>query len=174
MRWRKTSCPTGNGTELLYSGRAAGSYFTNHGGGTNLLCLPNKPEYLGTNSPTNSQSPLYGVEYHNSISNLNLVDQNVPCAVCYTPTRVAMVMIPAWIHCPDSWTEEYIGYLMTEYKNHRRIQHYCVDETPEVIPGEERDKNGAMFHYVDVACDYGIPCPPYSATNEITCAVCTK
>lgn len=63
---------------------------------------------------------------------------------------------------------------MTEYKNHRRIQHYCVDETPEVIPGEERDKNGAMFHYVDVACDYGILCPPYSATNEITCAVCTK
>ena len=173
IRWGRTMCPTGNGTELLYAGRAAGSYFAHRGGGTNLLCLPNSPEYLG-NDATNSQSPLYGVEYHTSIGNLNLVDQNVPCAVCYTPTRVAMVMIPAWTHCPASWTEEYIGYIMTEYKNHRRIQHYCVDQNAEVIPGEARDVNGAMLHHVDVACNYGIPCPPYSGTNEVTCAVCTK
>ena len=173
VRWGRTTCPTGNRTELLYAGRAAGSYFTYCGGGTDLLCLPNNPEYLGDNA-ANSQSPLYGVEYHTSIGSLNLVDQNVPCAVCHTATRVALVMIPAWTHCPASWTREYVGYIMTEYKNHRRIQHYCVDQNAEVIPGEARDVNGAMLYHIDVACNYGIPCPPYSGTKEITCAVCTK
>ena len=47
VRWGRTTCPTGNETELLYVGRAAGSRYTQKGGGANLLCLPlNNPEYL--------------------------------------------------------------------------------------------------------------------------------
>ena len=175
VRWGRTTCPSGLGTEMLYAGRAAGSWFGYQGGGTNLLCLPDNPDYHAVDTPTSGQSPLYGVEYHTNVGSLNLVDQNVPCAVCYTPTRGTMVMIPAWTHCPASnWTKEYAGYIMTEYKNHRRIEHVCVDENAEVVPGEARDVNGAMLHHVDVACHAGIQCPPYSATNEITCAVCTK
>ena len=36
-------------------------------------------------------------------------EQNVPCAVCYTGTRVTVMMIPAKIHCPSGWTVEYTG-----------------------------------------------------------------
>ena len=58
-------------------------------------------------------SLLQGVEYHPSI-NRHLTDHNVPCAVCYTPTQATMVMTPAWIDCPTSWTQEYVGYLMEQ------------------------------------------------------------
>ena len=34
------------GTQLVYAGRAAGSWFNHKGGGANYLCLPNEPSYL--------------------------------------------------------------------------------------------------------------------------------
>ena len=171
VRWGRTTCPTGQGTELLYAGRAAGPNYSQQGGGVDLLCLPSNPEYLSANSPINGRAPLQGVEMQH---NLNLENQNLTCAVCYTPTRVAMVIIPAWTHCPTSWTMEYVGYIMTEYKDTRRLQHVCVDQHTEVVPGEARDTNGALLHYVDVACNTGLQCPPYSSTKEVTCTVCTK
>ena len=39
-RWGKTTCPSTSGTQLLYAGRAAGSHYTEKGGGANYLCLP--------------------------------------------------------------------------------------------------------------------------------------
>ena len=44
-RWGSTTCPIDQGTELVYSGRAGGSYFHHHGGRADLLCLPDDPEY---------------------------------------------------------------------------------------------------------------------------------
>ena len=45
-RWGKTSCPNITGTELVYAGRAGGSWFRHTGGGANYLCMPNDPDYL--------------------------------------------------------------------------------------------------------------------------------
>ena len=36
--WGRTSCPTGQGTEFLYSERGAGSRLNFPGGGANHLC----------------------------------------------------------------------------------------------------------------------------------------
>ena len=44
-RWGRTSCPNIAGTNLVYSGRAGKSYFSQSGGGGNYQCLPNNPEY---------------------------------------------------------------------------------------------------------------------------------
>ena len=85
-----------------------------------------------------------------------------------------MVMIPAWTHCPASWTKEYVGYVMTEHKTTHRLQHVCVDQQAEAVPGEARAVTGAALYHVDIACNTGLECPPYSSTNEVTCAVCTK
>ena len=35
-----------NGTELVYTGRAGGTYYTNRGGAANRLRLPEDPDYL--------------------------------------------------------------------------------------------------------------------------------
>ena len=125
MRWGRTSCPTQLGTTLLYSGRAAGTWY-NDGGGANLLCLPSNPEYLSANSAANSRAPLHGVEIQHTVGGIT-ANHNIPCAVCYTPTRGTQVMIPAWTHCPASWTKEYVGYIMTEDKDHSRLEFVCVD-----------------------------------------------
>ena len=175
VRWGRTTCPIENGTQLLYAGRAAGPSHNQQGGGVDLLCLPSNPEYLSANSPNNGVAPLQGVEMQLNIGSLNLANQNLPCAVCYTPTRSTMVMIPAWTHCPASWTKEYVGYIMTSYRGHRRLQHVCVDQNTEVVPGEARNTDeAALLHYIDVACNTGLQCPPYSSTKELTCTVCTK
>ena len=36
-RWGKTSCPNVSGTQLVYAGRAGGSWYAHTGGGTNYL-----------------------------------------------------------------------------------------------------------------------------------------
>ena len=44
-RWGRTTCPSTSGTQLVYEGRAAGSKWNAKGGGTDILCMPNNPEY---------------------------------------------------------------------------------------------------------------------------------
>ena len=103
---------------------------------------------------------------------------NVPCAVCYATTRAAAMMIPAKTTCPQSWTREYYGYLMSAYKGRSTHPHYrtmfeCVDKDPDSIPGSAADTDGALFYHVEANCN-GMPCPPYDPQKELNCVVCTK
>ena len=178
-RWGKISCPNGTGTELVYAGRAGGSWFRHTGGGANHLCMPNDPDYLTYQPGVQGRSPVYGAEYQPWAGPLRAVhDHNVPCAVCYASTRVAVTMIPAKTRCPSTWTLEYSGYLMSAYRGDSRYVDYrtmfeCVDKNPDSIPGSASDINGALFHHAEATCR-GIPCPPYDPQKELTCAVCTK
>ena len=175
-RWGKISCPNGTGTQLVYAGRAGGSWYGHTGGGANYLCMPNDPHYLAYQPGVQGHSPVYGAEYQSWAGPLSAVhDHNVPCAVCYASTRVAVTMIPAKTLCPSTWTLEYSGYLMSAYKGDSdyRTMFECVDKNPDSIPGSASDINGALFHHAEAACT-GIPCPPYDPQKELTCAVCTK
>ena len=180
-RWGRTTCPNTTGTQLLYTGRAAGSHYTHRGGGANHLCLPEQPEYSTYTAGVQSgRAYLYGAEYQTGIGGdigplRSFHDHNVPCAVCYASTRETVVMIPAQITCPSSWTREYYGYLMAEHHSihHHRSTFECVDQSPQSVPGSHANTNGALFYHVEVKCN-GIPCPPYDAQKEVTCVVCTK
>ncbi|CAI8014204.1 hypothetical protein GBAR_LOCUS8916 [Geodia barretti] len=44
IRWGRTSCPETPGTELVYQGRAAGSFYDHRGGGANYLCVTMEPQ----------------------------------------------------------------------------------------------------------------------------------
>ena len=46
VRWGRTTCPVNQSTELVYSGRAGGSWWSKTGGATNYLCMPDDPDYL--------------------------------------------------------------------------------------------------------------------------------
>ena len=178
IRWGKSSCPTIPGTQLVYAGRAGGTSYATQGGGAEKLCLPLDPDYINAPQSTSTTrfSTLYGAEYqtHNGPHH-NIFNQNVPCAVCYASTRVAMIMVPAKTQCPSSWTREYYGYLMTERENpsHHRSSFDCVNVNPDVVPGGVADTNGALFQYVIATCN-GLQCPPYQANRVVSCAVCTK
>ena len=175
VRWGKKSCPSVSGTVLLYHGITAGSFWSNTGGGANYLCMPHNPQYGAYLAGVQNHNPLYGTEYESYgglISSSH--DHNVPCAVCYASTRVSLLMIPARMECPTSWTREYIGYLMsTAANNHYRTMYECVDQSPDRIPGSAANTNGAVFYHVEANCN-GLPCGPYDPQKEVTCAVCTK
>lgn len=85
-------------------------------------------------------------------------------------------MIPAKMHCPNSWTLEYTGYLMATHHgvNHYRTTFECVDANPDTIPGTAANSpNSAVFYHSEATCN-GLPCGPYDPQKELTCVVCTK
>lgn len=176
VRWGRTTCPSIEGTQLIYSGRTAGSHYRAHGGGSNYLCLPDDPNYLGYESGTQGRSPLYVAEYQSNNGPLGSVNgHDAPCAVCHVLTRGVKLMIPAKTNCPSSWTREYYGYLMTAFhanENHPTTFE-CIDKDPESIPGTTRYVGGVYFNHVEATCT-GIDCPPYNSHKELTCVVCTK
>ena len=183
IRWGRTTCPDVEGTELVYSGVAAGSFFSEQSGGTNYLCLIDQPSFLST--VPGEQGPrgqLHGAEYEfldPSPDGLqSLLNFNVPCAACHNTMRAGKIMIPGTSMCPDSsWTREYFGYLVSErhdgFSTHHRTTFECMDVSPEGIPGSGANTNGALFYFVESTCN-GISCPPYEAAAELSCVVCTK
>ena len=158
----------------MYAGRAAGAQFQSKGGTSDYLCLPDEPQYLSFTPGVQGRSHLHGAEYQPHDQPLNRVeDHNVPCAVCHSSTRESVIMIPARLSCPNTWTLEYSGYLMSENRIYYRRSTECVDKNPESIPGSVSNTNGALFYHMEATCN-GILCPPYVAEKELTCAVCTK
>ncbi len=106
---------------------------------------------------------------------LSINDHNVPCAVCYSSQRSSKLMIPGKITCPQSWTEEYEGYLITEYRLHLHTKVYeCVDKDREYVPGGQGGNGNSARFNLGVVCNVGLPCPPYVANRPMTCVVCTK
>ena len=63
---------------------------------------------------------------------------------------------------------------MTSYHGHKKPTDFiCIDEDAEYVPGTKADKNGALLYPVETKCG-SLPCKPYVAGRELTCAVCTK
>ena len=175
-RWGRTICPSDQGTELVYSGRGGGTYRDRTGGGTNLLCLPDDPEYSIFGSGVNGYSPLRGAEYDAAPSQPlgSYNNHNMPCAVCYVSTRDT---VPAKLTCPTHWTTEYnTGYLMAAYYGQNgRTLFECIDKHPETVPGlnPQNVSDDALYYHVEATCN-SLSCPPYDAEKEVTCVVCTR
>ncbi|XP_038068803.1 short-chain collagen C4-like [Patiria miniata] len=182
VRWGRNTCPDQPGTELLYSGYAAGAHHLHSGGAVDFLCLPNNPDWSqdfrdGANTQA---SLLYGVEYQlnnfDPFSHENaetIFQHNAPCAVCRLTDRGTQLVLPAKLGCPVDWTEEYRGFLMSgKYDHKRQSKVICVDEAPEVVPGTEASQDEALIYIIEARCG-SLPCLPYVNGREITCTVCS-
>ena len=172
-RWGNSTCPNVPGTERIYNGIVGGSHYT-HGGAANRLCLPLDPEYtLPFHSGIQGRMYMYGAEYEYPVRGTH--NHNVPCSVCLVVSRSIALMIPAKTSCPQYWTKEYEGYLMSEHHSHNPSMFKCVDKGQESVPGSNAGTNGALFYHVEAHCGTaGLPCPPYNDYKEVNCVVCTK
>ena len=167
-RWGNSSCP--DGSSLVYSGLTGGTSYPRQGGATNQLCLPMDPEYtLPTEAGVRASSLLYGSEYESIF--LGTQNENVPCAVCMVTPRTEVIMIPAKINCPTSWTREYHGYLMSE--SNYRTTFICVDVGMESVPNSSGHAEACDLWHVEATC-VSLPCPPYDEEKELGCVVCSK
>ena len=176
IRWGKSSCPSATGAQLVYTGRAGGTRYNTKGGSAERICLPDDPEYVPETSGVNvpHRSVIQGAEYEFYVgSAANVHNHNVPCVICYVPTRAVTIMVPAKPTCPPSWTREYFGYLTTDRDAYFRTMYTCIDSSPDVIASSSRNMDGALFHHTITNCN-GLPCPPYEANRILSCAVCTK
>ena len=162
---------------LSCPGFVGGSYYGHTGGGAEYMCLPNNPKYDKYKDGFQSNSYVYGAEYqvssYSPFQN-NLHDHDVPCAVCYVQSRATQLMIPARNDCPSGWTVEYHGYLMADQHTHKHSTNFiCIDGEAEFVHGSHVNQNGALLYLVEGFCG-SLPCLPYVAGRELTCAVCTK
>ncbi len=159
---------------MVYSGIAGRSHSRHAGGGSNYLCMPKDPQYkssLSYRSQVDHHSEIHGVEYEVPLQGNH--NHNTPCAVCHVSTRSALLLIPAKYSCPDYWTMEYYGYLMSEQKIHKRTHFVCVDHGIEGLACSHADTHGSLLYHVEATCN-GLPCPPYNTNKELNCVVCTK
>ena len=128
----------------VYAGRAGGSHYTQKEEVcSNPQCLPLHPDFYSTVSGAQTPAFMYGAEYQDTnglVANSHNTD--VPCAVCYVPTRNALYIIPAKYTCPSGWTREYFGYLMSERHSHHRSKFSCVDHSLTSVIGSSHDHNG--------------------------------
>jgi len=171
----------------VLSGYTAGPLHNYGGGGGNILCLHEDPQwktYLDGHQTWTA--PIGGVEYelfhHNNVfSEINnggrpLAENPAPCAVCYVPHRSTVIMIPARTQCPDGWATEYGGYLASDYSapndDRKRSSYICLDEAPEVAVGSISQNHASIFA-AEVHCGT-LPCSVYLHGRELTCVVCSK
>ena len=182
VRWGKNNC-SGNGTELVYSGYAAGSDYQNSGAAANYICLSPDPLWGHYNDAHDADAKVLGVEYElygaapgdtTAFFHKNLHEEDAPCSVCRS-TRSTVLMIPGRNQCYSGWTLEYKGYLVAGYYGHAAATEYvCLDDNPEVIPGGHADEDGSLFYMVEGRCGRSLTCPPYVDGRELTCVVCSK
>ena len=177
VRWGRTVCPPG--VQRIYSGIASGSKYNLGGGTDQTLCLPNDPEYFPGDTLTGIPGTLWGISYgvfkHTSTAPLNARSGlQMPCAVCYVNDKSTILTIPAKYTCPTGWTREYNGYLMSEITeaNRPRKDTICADRIGESAGAYTPWPS--VNYLMNVHCDEGLVCPPYTASKPLTCAVCSK
>ena len=174
VRWGSKDCPDTQFTELVYSGRVQGSPHNQRGGTSEFLCLPLEPEF-GAEYRAGEQrrSPLVPAEYETFADEplAEVADEIVPCAVCHVTRRGSVVTIPAGLTCPDQWTVEYRGYLMSSHANSYRRSVVCVDADPDSVCKDPPNRNGALFYHIE-ASGVGLS-EYYEPERELSCVVCT-
>ena len=175
-RWGRTSCPNVTGTELVYAGRAGGTFYNTPGGAANKLCLPEDPDYLIETAGFGGLSQIYGAEYRFSRNLHDLGAHNVPCAVCYVSTRTSVLMIPAKTQCPSSWTREYNGYLTAKFNMMVTIAHHL--NVLIVVQNSFLAAAVMLMVHSSITLEVyncnGLACPPYESNRILSCTVCTK
>nr|KAG5693634.1 hypothetical protein BaRGS_014654 [Batillaria attramentaria] len=167
VRWGRSVCPSFS--QLVYSGVVGGSHFEELN--ANYLCLSMSP-VLSNHSFPAYVARLYGAEYET----YDGVTQNKDpvCAVCRSP-RPTSVMMPGTNACPQGWTVEYHGFLMSDRhgRSNGASEFICVDSQLESRPGTDANLNGKLLYFTVTVCG-SLPCGPYVNNKVVTCAVCSK
>ena len=102
----------------------------------------------------------------------SLHNNEVPCAACKVSGRGQQLMIPGKRSCPQNWTKEYEGVLVSQRHDYKKSNFICVDKDAEGLSGGEVNDDGNLIYAVQVVCG-ALQCPPYSTGKEIACVVCS-
>lgn len=136
--------------------------------------MPSDPQYEPDALTRSFLGRVYGSEYQDVFFGRATHNDDVPCAVCRSPVRPSVLMIPGRNTCYQGWTHEYNGYLASGAYDHKAATEYvCLDHDPESVPHGGLDDNGALLYYVASMCG-SLACPPYVDKKTLSCVVCSK
>eukprot|EP00049_Salpingoeca_infusionum_P023736 m.13631 g.13631 ORF g.13631 m.13631 type:complete len:4451 (+) comp5977_c0_seq1:73-13425(+) len=176
-RWGRQDC--GPDSLLVYPGVAGSAYHGHSGSGGNLQCMPLEPEYVeGTFSQgSSSTARLYRVEFFTNdagIASLKRLDRSeVACAVCQRKSTTAKtLMVAGTYQCPSGFKLDYDGYLFAPHTSHQRGEHVCIDREANNY-GSFGGEDGHRLYPVETAGGSSAV-PGYTASYEVTCAVCSS
>ena len=170
-----SECPDTPGTSTIYTGFIVG--FSTTTGATTFQCLPTEKGSVKYYNDTFSRYTGSGAE----IRYLNLTEYqtfrpgktnfDATCALCSVRVRNVIQMIPATYECPETWTREYYGYLMTGYFSTTFV---CVDINMEGFQNSaDAAPNHPTLHHV--TAHYKIAhSDEYLDGKVLSCAVCSK
>ena len=179
---------------ILIVGRVAASHYTDKGGGSNYLCLPDHPLYTNPANISEDQTAhLYPVKYGKLMKIFNrfgpellrkfppsvrekftrtLDFKDVPCAVCQVDGATSVLMIPANNVCPRRWSRQYHGYLMSQKHDYGKTEFICVDIEARGIPNTQNSNGNAFLHLTEFKCS-GPSCKGFFRNQALPCTVCT-
>lgn len=176
----------------------AGPENASSGGGSNLQCLPNDPEYDPTapkNVPHSSLKPAWlQVEFSPTMFGRPIPKHyHLPCVACETVQRVTKIMIPAQVRCPYDWTLDYKGYLVSAAEGnlpagnlpvtyfregYYRVNYLCIDSKIELLNTTTPGGRGTPLYPVAAHATGGSALkniPPYKADyTALSCVICSK
>ena len=157
-------------------GYTATSHYKKLGSGANYICLTNHPELPDgpkSFSTHTRHASISGVEYKRIKGHSSLTDHDAPCTVCRIKGRGEQLMIPGTRSCPNMWTKEYEGLLVSTHRNWRRSTYVCLNKDLETLNSGGKNQEGGTFYNVVPWCG-PLPCPPYKQDFELFCVVCTR
>jgi len=177
-QWGSTNCTTSN-TLLIYSGYTSVSPSSDKGGGSNYLCLPEKPTYMKKHPSRSSISAqIDGAKYGSTFSkvNSNMQRKVIQCSVCQIEQRTTTLMLPASNECPKDYVVLYTGYLSTQVSL-SRTQFICIDNStvPTILASNTRIQVSELELTIVSECNI-LPCgkEKYIQNALISCIVCAK
>ncbi len=154
-----------NNADVVYDGITVGFKSDT---GTNFQCMPTNINhvhyYEHISNHTNSTEPLINgsiVRYKTFRENNN---KPAGCALCRIDGRDTIETLPATNRCPESWTKQYEGYLMTGG--------ICVHV--EMVVGKVDSTNEHLTLHHEVLPEMGIDPPIYKEDFVLSCVVCSK
>ena len=165
-------CPSVQGTSTVYKG-----YVMGFNGSTTFKCLPIDEQYIKyynssfsmfANSQENvgyAEMTVYQTFRYEGKNNIHTT-----CALCSVEGRNTILMIPATYKCPQSWTREYYGYLMTDNTDTTFV---CVDIGLDGEVMENTNLDSSVLKHVS-AYPKRSHANTYKSTYALSCAVCSK
>ena len=161
IHWGLSTCPSN--AEVLFSGFAA----VGRERRGSLLCIPSTP-----NLP--SQLGSIPEEHVTFIAPVRFIDTDndemiLPCTLCFITTRATVIVLPG-ITCPNGFSEQYRGDLITDLNN--GSQYICVNSS--LTQRIQWQPNTNPLSTTEVDCPSGVEaCNAYTPGQQLSCVVCT-
>ncbi|PRD28443.1 UNVERIFIED_CONTAM: hypothetical protein NCL1_32379 [Trichonephila clavipes] len=127
VHWGKANCTSV--AEIMSTGYVVGP--SGDGGGSNFLCLPDKPQFGDPPSNQKDAAVLQGISYQFP----NDKNRKLACSNCRLGARGTVQTFVGRTQCPEDWNYIYDGVLMSGSRNSLSTKFVCLDKKP--VEGEE-------------------------------------